>query len=489
MTSVETKSTGSSFLRRAWLAACCGSALCFSLPATAFDFAGNKWTGATTDFYVQLSGTAFSGIRWHDAFMEALEEWNEKTAFTFVPVQEFLNPCNIDLKNSVDFTDDVCGSEYGSNTLAVTLTRLESQILGPPKLIEADIVVNNGVQYNIYDGRIPQFGVPGLDFRRVALHELGHALGLRHEPVAAAIMSPNIGNIDRLQIDDIEGVNTLYGGLSNCGVKALGFGIVSDALSASDCTVAQLTVGGGDTSFIDVYQLEIGTTTTLELEMKSSTLDSVLILANSAFEYIDFDDKSGGNCDSTLDRVLTPGLYYVLANTYDIPVRSDCGNVGEYTLTVGYSSSALRELSGSISLAGGLSSASYQGGVTANNGGAFGNVFTSEQSLDIVAEIDIDPEHQGSDGFLVVAALLDGQILLQNGALGAFEPYNPEAGIPHVADKTLDASEIITIAENLIPAALNIDSISVDFVVGYGLASNPDEVYHHSNPINLTVTP
>ena len=53
-----------------------------------------------------------------------------------------------------------------------------------------------------------------MDFRRVAVHELGHALGLTHEDDVPAIMATNqrTGNtIVKPQADDIAGVQALYG--------------------------------------------------------------------------------------------------------------------------------------------------------------------------------------------------------------------------------------------------------------------------------------
>lgn len=465
-----------------WLASLCA-------PVMAFEISGKKWSGASMQFYTQLSGTSLTGINWQDAFLSALEEWNDKTDFNFVPVLEYSDPCGANDLSSVDFTADQCGSEFGANTLAVTLTRYESQVLGPAKIVEADIVVNSTLEFNVFDGNIRQFGVPGLDFRRIALHELGHVIGLDHEPELPAIMAPNIGDTYQLQADDIDGANTLYGGLSACGVTPIGFGVISNALDESDCRVLELTVGGDDTSFIDVYQLQLGSLSTIQLQMASSGLDSVLLLADSDFNYIAVDDKSSGSCDSLLERELLPGRYYVLANTYDEPVRSDCGNTGAYSLTVGYSAASPHALTGNLSLAGGQSTASYRGGVKVTGSNSFGNVFSSAQSLDIEAQIDIDPEHQGQEGFLVVAALIDGQILVQDGPQGTFGLYDPALGIPHVADKILSAQETITIARNLVPADIGIDAITANFVVGYGLVSDPGEVFHHQTPINLTVTP
>jgi hypothetical protein len=456
--------------------------------AQAFDIAGNKWAGGTVDYYVALDGTSLTGIRWQDAFLDALDEWNRETVFNFVPVQQYSDPCSGNTLSSVDFTDDVCGSEFGENTLAVTLRRLQATVLGPPNLIEADIVVNSEVNYNIYDGPIPQFGIPGLDFRRVALHELGHAIGLDHESSAPAIMAPNIGNLDRLQADDIAGVNALYGGLNNCEIRPLAFGVLTDALEASDCTVSELTAGGQDSSFIDVYQLEVLAFTNITLEMTSPTLDSVLLLADSSLDIFAFDNKTSGSCNSTLSRFLFPGNYFVLTNTYDFPVRDDCGNIGDYTLTAAYSATSIQALGGVTSLLGDVSGASFRGGVTASGGSSFGNRFRPDQSLDVLAEIQIDPIHRGQPGFLVVAALLGDEILLQD-ASGNFAPYDPAQPITRILSKTLGTREAITIFDDLVPEELGIDSISVDFVVGYGLESGPGEVYYHQRPINLTVVP
>lgn len=456
--------------------------------ALAFEIKGNKWAGATTEFYFDLPGVSATGISWNAAFLDALQEWNDKTVFQFEPVNQFRSPCASDFLNGVDFSGDSCTSEFGSNTLAVTLRRYQTQVLGPASLVEADIVFNEGLEFNVFDGNIIQFGIDGLDFRRVALHELGHAIGLDHENLEPAIMAPNIGDLDRLQSDDIAGANALYSGLANCEIKAAAFGSQSGALQASDCTVAELTVGGDDTSFIDVYELYVDTTTTVTMQMTSQSLDSVLLLANSSFDYVDFDNKLSGDCDSSLTTVLAPGTYYVLANTYVEPIREDCGNTGSYELQLAYSSANQQQLGQTVSALGDVSTAVFRGGISADGGASFGNAFRADERLDITARIDVDPDHQGLDGFLVVAAVIDGQILVQN-AQGQFLPYDPVAGIDTVQNKILSATETLAIAEGLVPAEVNVQSISVDFLVGYGLDANPGELYYHATPINLTVSP
>lgn len=455
----------------------------------AFDIDGTKWPGATTDFYVSIDGSSPSGVRWNTAFIGAMQDWNQSTDFTFNIFEEFEDPCRFDSRNGVGFTSDVCGSAFGENTLAVTLTRFSSQLLGPPAIIRTDIVVNDSVRYDIYDGRIVQFGIPfgSVDFRRVALHELGHAMGLDHESSAAAIMAPNISNLDSLQTDDIAGVNTLYGGLANCSIAALNFGTTTNSLSAGDCTVVDLTVGGTDTSFVDLYRFDLEATTTVQFAMDSTQLDSVLLLANTDLNYLDFDDKTSGLCSSTLSTTLQAGSYFLLGNTFVEPVKAECGNSGSYVLEASFTSSQPKSLGSAASTLGGATSASFSGGVSDNNGLGFGNKFQPSSSLDIEASITVDPAHVGEAGFLVAAAVLNDQLLFLN-ADGLFVNA-PTAGFIKAATKDLAVSEQLIIANDLVPATLGIQNAEVNFWVGYGLNSQTNEIFFHQQPINLVVSP
>ena len=64
--------------------------------------------------------------------------------------------------------------------------------------------------------------------------------------------------------------------------------------------------------------------------------------------------------------------------------------------------------------------------------------------------------------------------------------FNPSPFVSHKF-KALESAEDIVIAKALVPAELGIKEIEVNIVVGYGLDSDPGEVYYHSTPINLTI--
>src|SRR5690606_32668210 len=121
---------------------------------------------------------------------------------------------NGDTFNGVDFRDTLCGNDLGQGVAAVTLIRSRGSLQGFPGIVETDILFNASYDWDVFSGVRP-----GVDFRRAALHELGHALGLDHEENELSIMAPNMSSVDKLQADDILGANTLYGGPGDCDIR------------------------------------------------------------------------------------------------------------------------------------------------------------------------------------------------------------------------------------------------------------------------------
>lgn len=456
-----------------------------------FELDGTKWLGAQTDYYVNMTGISATGIAWNTAFLTAMNAWTEQTVFDFTLVNENADPCLDNGLSSVDFSDEFCGSNFGNNVLAITVRRFEPQILGRPYIREADIIVNSNEEFDVFDGPLIQFGqtFAGLDFGRVALHELGHVIGLDHEETNDAIMAPNIGNLFELQEDDINGVNTLHDGLSNCTINSLNFGIINDALDSSDCTVSELAVGGTDDSFLDLYQFELEQTRQLVFNATAESLDTVLVLATTDLEYLDVQLPIADTCNSQLSANLDPGSYFIIVNTFESQQNFDCNVFGNYQLRASFSSDAEPSLGTATSLSSTNNSAVFSGGITADNGASYTNVFSPTDSLDISAQITIDAQHVGQAGFLVVAALIDDQVLMLNDQ-GEFVDVtaSPLPAVQFVS-KTLGSTENLTIATDLIPADLGIQEIEADIVVGYGLQSDPNDIFYHQTPLNLTVLP
>jgi hypothetical protein len=473
-----------------------------SMMAYTFNISGVGWPGASARLFVGMPGTSASGKSWRDALARAAAEWTDKTPFSFIIDQGYQSPCtgysassaaegfprgSGDGVNGADFTPTVCGNTYGNNVLAVSLVYTESNLLGGFDITEADMVFNSNTRFDIYDGPLNNQS-RAIDFGRVALHELGHVIGLNHEQSSASIMRSTIGNLFTLQPDDIEGARTLYTGYANCPFKPIDFGRVSGALSVGDCSVKQLVGGGSDDSLVDAYEFVLAQATSINFNMHSASLDSVLVLMDSRSRVLDVDDDGGSGCDANITKTLAAGTYAVLANTF--VGGSDCGATeGPYQITMSYQSGALLQRGGETSLQGSASSAKFAGAVKARNKATFSNVVKPSETFDVVGRINVDPQHQGQLGFIVVAGILeDGEILLRNSA-GQFVPYDGQGGIIKANTKVFSALESVDILGNTRASDLGFNEIEVNFLIGYGLNSKPNELYFHSAPINLVVTP
>ncbi|GAB5561852.1 MAG: hypothetical protein SynsKO_34990 [Synoicihabitans sp.] len=173
------------------------------------------WERGEIDIEVALDRSALlsDGTTLSESFFEALRDWNAHLGNVQfdgvgVPVGRYSISNGI---SEVAMDDSIGGLEFDSNTLAVTVSFRGGDLTNYRKF--SDIIFNSAWEWDSYRGPLRE----AIDIRRVALHELGHVLGLDHpdeaDPVQSvlAVMNSSVGDVDGLRQDDIDGGHYLYG--------------------------------------------------------------------------------------------------------------------------------------------------------------------------------------------------------------------------------------------------------------------------------------
>ncbi len=176
---------------------------------------GASWPSGAIVMQLQLGpvggSLADASPSWGASAEAALANWNNYLSrVSFRVVRDSLAPvADHNGYNNVFWGDSVYGLAFGPFSLAITSTWRFGNTM-----TDADTVFNRAFGWNSYRGPLSRNGV--IDFRRVALHEFGHSLGLLHPDDYGqrvnAIMNANISDLEVLTADDIAGVQALYGG-------------------------------------------------------------------------------------------------------------------------------------------------------------------------------------------------------------------------------------------------------------------------------------
>ena len=173
---------------------------------------GQSWTrDRTVEMQLSLGGTqdlSDGSTSFNQVAQNALNIWNpylahlNLTAILASPVAATSG----DDEMSALFSTTVFGDRFGTGVLAVTLLNYRNSVME-----ETDTVFNSAFTWDSYRGPLNPYV---MDFRRIAIHEFGHSLGLDHPDQAGqhvdAIMNSHVSDIDTVQPDDIAGVESIY---------------------------------------------------------------------------------------------------------------------------------------------------------------------------------------------------------------------------------------------------------------------------------------
>lgn len=420
----------------------------------AFEVADNVWGTLQATFYVDIAGSSPTGGTWNAAFIRAMDDWSSVNAFQFVVANEYSDPCMTSgasaSESGVDFTDTVCGTEFGESTLAVTRTSgpcLNSECSNGFTITEADIVFKSDADWDIYRGT-QLFGA--VDFERVALHELGHALGLNHSSIDSAVMAPFVSNTDTLQSDDIAGVVSIYGGgesiatpVSNIYGLALVAPEGSILSGPSDTTNLSGSLAESDDQLdgkpLDLFQYTVENDSAIDIQLDSSTFDPVLYLVrvsatqgavpDSTF----VDDNSGTGNNARINQNIQAGTYWIGVSSADV------GAQGSYDVSIVSSTSNPSSSSTSFTSIYGVDVKvdpnSQIEGELGTGDAVFNNRFLDLVQFDVTANstVRIDLSSSAFDTDLVLVNVINQQIgsfVLQNDDFGSGTNSRIETTLP-----------------------------------------------------------
>ena len=190
--------------------------------ASAFNPIGFSWPDGTVPMYLQLGPTPArlldGATNWADVATSALEEWNAHLARTKFTIVRDVDTSRTkgNGTNDVFFSPTIYGTAFDSRTAAVTTFDSDATT---HNVTEADVIFNSTRTWNSYRGT-PRSGL--IEFRRVALHEFGHVLGLGHpdegtdaqgnpRPLRVpAIMNSASVTEETIRNNDMTGVRFLY---------------------------------------------------------------------------------------------------------------------------------------------------------------------------------------------------------------------------------------------------------------------------------------
>jgi len=172
---------------------------------------GTKWPGTSATFLTgNLPAGGPSGSlpgnteTWRATASEAANRWNNaQNIFTLATSNTVGSGiCESSGNNNMSFSTTACDDLFGTNTLAITAAWSRGTTI-----VKADIIFNINKTWGIYDGSIRFFPE---DFRRVATHEFGHAMGLAHTTTSSALMFATASNTYLPTSDDVESLESIY---------------------------------------------------------------------------------------------------------------------------------------------------------------------------------------------------------------------------------------------------------------------------------------
>jgi hypothetical protein len=162
---------------------------------------GTSIGGIPSNLFHTLNAVAPTAT-WEQAFEKAAAVWQQVTGINMVHVSDDGSPVggSGDQQGDPRYGDIRIGA-YPQQTGQLGLAFLPPPVNGGPDA--GDLFINSNVQWHINNN---------YDLETVALHEIGHALGMGHSQTAAAEMYASYNEMKQtLNSDDVRGIQSIYG--------------------------------------------------------------------------------------------------------------------------------------------------------------------------------------------------------------------------------------------------------------------------------------
>jgi hypothetical protein len=162
-----------------------------------YNLQGSKWNTTALKYYIYNSSNSLTANERESIIQSAFQRWSAVSALTFTQV---FSPASADIKLQWATGTVGAGYVFANNVLAVAY-------YPPPGggNYAGSIYFNDAYTWSAGTGG------SGYSLLHVAMHEIGHALGLEHSNVAGAVLNPSYSGITTLGSDDILGIISLYG--------------------------------------------------------------------------------------------------------------------------------------------------------------------------------------------------------------------------------------------------------------------------------------
>jgi hypothetical protein len=270
----------------------------------------DRWERANLTFFIHNCPVNIDCGQAHEAIRSAFGAWANVSALSFT---EMSGPAGADIELRWAIDEEEFGSRGGTLAFAFFPS------------FGGDVFFDDAERWSLYDGG-------GTDLYVVAVHEIGHALGMDHSSDDTAVMYAFSGNSSNLGPDDIAGIQRLYG-----AATAGDPGVVTVDPPVDVPLDGDIETADGRINNLQYYETWIldaaaGETITLTMEVMSGDLDTYIILMSPDGNTVlmEDDDSMGGTNSQLTYTFPNTGQYMVVATRYN----TDSGfSEGDYRLT------------------------------------------------------------------------------------------------------------------------------------------------------------